>query len=47
MTKEVVETIIGSNTYQHSEVTNWSNAVVEQVLQKLVKIDNKYKYVGQ
>ncbi|XP_054164038.1 dynein light chain Tctex-type 1-like [Oppia nitens] len=44
-TKEVVETIIGSNTYQHSEVTNWSNTIVEQVMQQLVKNNNKFKYI--
>ncbi len=46
LTKEVVETIIGANTYQHSKVNNWSNNIVEQVLQQLIKINKSFKYIG-
>jgi len=46
LTKEVVETIIGANTYQHSKVNFWSNNIVDQVLQQLIKINKSYKYIG-
>ncbi|CAG2181186.1 unnamed protein product [Oppiella nova] len=44
--KEVVETVIGSQAYQHSKVNNWSNAIVEQVLQQLIKSNKSFKYIG-
>jgi len=43
--KEVVETVIGSQAYQHSKVNNWSNAIVEQVLQQLIKSNKSFKYI--
>lgn len=45
--KEVVENVIGGNTYLHSKVNNWSNTIVEHVLSQLVKQSKNFKFIGK
>lgn len=47
VTKEVIETLVGGNTFQQSKVNQWSNSIVEQTLAQLTKQSKAYKYIGK
>ncbi|XP_076724804.1 dynein light chain Tctex-type 1-like isoform X2 [Callospermophilus lateralis] len=43
--KEAIESAIGNNTYQHSQVNQWTTNVVEQTLSQLTKLGKPLKYI--
>lgn len=45
ITKEVIETTIGSEPYKHSDVPVWSETIVEKVVQQLVSQNSAFKYI--
>ncbi|KAF7256272.1 hypothetical protein EG68_07155 [Paragonimus skrjabini miyazakii] len=44
--KESIESTVGSNTYSHSKVQQWTSSVIEQCLNHLTKLGKPFKYVG-
>lgn len=47
LAKEVIETVIGGNTFEQSKVNQWSNEIVEQTLAQLTKPGKPFKYIGE
>ncbi|KAG3283727.1 DYNLT1 [Ictidomys tridecemlineatus] len=43
--KEAIESAIGNNAYQHSEVNQLTTNVVEQTLSQLTKLGKPLKYI--
>lgn len=43
--KESVESVIGSNAYQHNKINQWTSNVVEQCLSQLTKMNKPFKYI--
>ncbi|RWS26594.1 hypothetical protein B4U80_08047 [Leptotrombidium deliense] len=43
--KEAIEGVLGSNSYQHTKVNQWSNAVSEQLIAQLTKTSKAFKYI--
>ncbi|XP_062510915.1 dynein light chain Tctex-type 1-like [Corticium candelabrum] len=43
--KEGVETVIGSSSYHHNKVNQWTSSVVEQCLNQLTKMNKPFKYI--
>ncbi|XP_075871394.1 peroxisomal biogenesis factor 7 isoform X12 [Nelusetta ayraudi] len=43
--KKCVEGTIGGTEYQHSRVNQWSNKVIEQVLNQLARLGKPFKYI--
>lgn len=46
MTKEVIENLIGGNSYEPSKVSQWSNSIAEQSVAQLTKHSKAFKYIG-
>ncbi|KAH9592761.1 Dynein light chain Tctex-type, variant 2, partial [Schistosoma haematobium] len=44
--KESIESIIGSSSYSHSKVQQWTSSVIEQCLSQLTKLGKPFKYIG-
>ncbi|KAA3674733.1 dynein light chain Tctex-type 1, partial [Paragonimus westermani] len=44
--EESIESTVGSNTYSHSKVQQWTSSVIEQCLNHLTKLGKPFKYVG-
>ncbi|XP_075871384.1 peroxisomal biogenesis factor 7 isoform X2 [Nelusetta ayraudi] len=44
--RQCVEGTIGGTEYQHSRVNQWSNKVIEQVLNQLARLGKPFKYIG-
>uniref|UniRef100_A0A914I4I0 RING-type domain-containing protein n=1 Tax=Globodera rostochiensis TaxID=31243 RepID=A0A914I4I0_GLORO len=42
--KDVLESLIGSSTYQHTEAVKWNQSVVEKITAGLVQLQKPYKY---
>lgn len=47
ISKEVIENVIGGNSYQHSKVDGWSNQITKDILEQLIKHSKPFKYVGE
>lgn len=46
--KEVIETVIGGNSFEQSKINEWSNAIVENTLAQLLSKHSKaFKYIGK
>ncbi|KAK1152980.1 dynein light chain Tctex-type 1-like [Acipenser oxyrinchus oxyrinchus] len=43
--KDAVESTIGSSTYQHNRVNQWTSSVVETSLNQLTKLGKPFKYI--
>uniref|UniRef100_A0A0X3PQ82 Dynein light chain Tctex-type 1 n=1 Tax=Schistocephalus solidus TaxID=70667 RepID=A0A0X3PQ82_SCHSO len=44
--KENIENTVGSSTYVHSKVNQWTSTIIEQVLNQLTKLGKPFKYIG-
>ncbi|KAE9552299.1 hypothetical protein FO519_004485 [Halicephalobus sp. NKZ332] len=44
VTKEVLDNIIGQNSYQHTEAVKWNQQVVEGITMRLADLNRPYKY---
>ncbi|VDO69884.1 unnamed protein product, partial [Schistosoma curassoni] len=40
-----IESIIGSSSYSHSKVQQWTSSVIEQCLSQLTKLGKPFKYI--
>ncbi|CAF2581501.1 unnamed protein product [Rotaria sp. Silwood2] len=45
--KDVIERLIGTNSYQHDKVTRWTVDIVDQILTELTILDKRFKYIVQ
>nr|VZI34631.1 unnamed protein product [Spirometra erinaceieuropaei] len=43
--KENIENTVGSSTYVHSKVNQWTSTIIEQVLNQLTKLGKPFKYI--
>ncbi|CAH8589679.1 unnamed protein product [Dicrocoelium dendriticum] len=43
--KESIESTVGSSTYSHNKVQQWTSTVIEQCLNHLTKLGKPFKYV--
>ncbi|XP_077443836.1 dynein light chain Tctex-type 1 isoform X1 [Stigmatopora argus] len=43
--KDSIETTIGTSSYQHFRVNQWSTTIVEQCLSQLCKLGKPFKYI--
>ncbi|XP_003386291.1 PREDICTED: dynein light chain Tctex-type 1-like [Amphimedon queenslandica] len=43
--KDAVENVLGTVTYQHNKVNQWTSNVVEQCLNQLTKLAKPFKYI--
>ncbi|KAJ8287487.1 hypothetical protein COCON_G00001460 [Conger conger] len=43
--KEAVETTIGTSSYQHNRINQWTSSVVEASLNQLTKLGKPFKYI--
>ncbi|CAH8680166.1 unnamed protein product [Schistosoma rodhaini] len=43
--KESIEGIIGSSSYSHNKVQQWTSSVIEQCLSQLTKLGKPFKYI--
>ncbi|VDD78459.1 unnamed protein product [Mesocestoides corti] len=43
--KESIENNIGSSTYVHDKVPQWTSTIVEQILNQLTKLGKPFKYI--
>ncbi|KAL5961781.1 Dynein light chain Tctex-type 1 [Taenia solium] len=44
--KESIENNIGSSSYVHTKVPQWTSTIVEQILNQLTKLGKPFKYIG-
>ncbi|CAH8635289.1 unnamed protein product [Heterobilharzia americana] len=43
--KESIEATVGSSSYSHNKVKQWTSTVVEQCLNQLTKLGKPFKYI--
>ncbi|KPM08644.1 dynein light chain Tctex-type 1-like protein [Sarcoptes scabiei] len=43
--KNIVESVIENQPYKHSDVGQWNDTIVEQLVSKLVQMDANNKYI--
>uniref|UniRef100_A0A914BWH3 Dynein light chain Tctex-type 1 n=1 Tax=Acrobeloides nanus TaxID=290746 RepID=A0A914BWH3_9BILA len=42
--KEVLDEVIGTSSYIHTEAVNWNQKIVELITERLVRLDRPYKF---
>uniref|UniRef100_A0A914VTN3 Dynein light chain Tctex-type 1 n=1 Tax=Plectus sambesii TaxID=2011161 RepID=A0A914VTN3_9BILA len=45
LAKEVIEGVLGTNSYQHNNVNMWTQSIVEGTLAQLTKMSKPFKYI--
>jgi len=45
LAKEVIDSILGNNPYEHGSVGQWTQAIVENTLSQLAKLNKPFKYI--
>jgi len=43
--KEAVDRVLGTNSYQHVQVNQWTASIIEQAIAHLTKLNKPYKYI--
>ena len=43
---QAVENVLGTASYTHNKVNQWTSNVVEQCLNQLTKLGKPFKYIG-
>jgi len=44
--KEIIESTVGEEKYEHTKTVEWTNQMCEKILSKLLELQKPFKYIG-